>query len=167
MLTWVDHLLVAVLAAFFPIWAAVFGTRRLRRASPQDLPRIRLSTYRRAMAMLWTLAAVVVVSWIVQQRSFAAIGLVPRPTFGLLGVALGAAIVAILLVRERNQTLADDEALARVRERLRYVEPVLPHSRAELRSFYRLSVSAGVCEELLYRGFLTWYLTHWLGSGRR
>jgi membrane protease YdiL (CAAX protease family) len=163
MLIWLDHALVILLAAFFPIWAVVFGSRRLRRASAQDLPRVRNSTYLRAMIMLWSLSAVVVGCWILEQRSFGSLGLVPRLTPGLLGVALGAVVIAIALVRERNQTLADDEALARLRERLSYVEPVLPHSRSELLTFYRLSVSAGVCEELLYRGYLIWYLTHWLG----
>lgn len=163
MLIWLDHLLVALLAALFPIWAVIFGSRRLRRAAAGDLPRLRLSTYRRAMIMLWSLSAVVAVFWILDQRSFAGLGLVPRLTPGLLGVVFGAAIIIIIMIRERNQTLGDDEALARLRERLGYVEPVLPHSRPELRSFYHLSVTAGICEELLYRGYLIWYLTHWLG----
>jgi len=39
----------------------------------------------------------------------------------------------------------------------------MPHTPTELRRFYGLSVTAGVCEELLYRGFLIAYLVHWFG----
>ena len=163
MLIWLDHALVVLLAALFPVWAGFFGSRRLRRASGADLPRVRLSTYRRAMVMLWGLSLVVVTLWLTLERTLASLGLVPRLTPGLLGVGFGAAIVAIAMIRQRNQTLADDEALGRLRERIGHIDLVLPHSRNELRAFYGLSVTAGICEELLYRGYLIWYLTHGLG----
>ena len=39
---------------------------------------------------------------------------------------------------------------------------MMPRSDAEMRWFDRLAVTAGVCEELLYRGYLIWYLGTWL-----
>jgi len=51
------------------------------------------------------------------------------------------------------------------RPQLGKVEFMLPHSRAEYRWFLALSATAGVCEELLYRGYLTWFLSPWLGVG--
>ena len=45
---------------------------------------------------------------------------------------------------------------------MRRLELMLPHSRAELALFFKLSITAGICEELLYRGYLIWYLSHWL-----
>ncbi len=47
-----------------------------------------------------------------------------------------------------------------------FVEYLLPHSRDELRWFTALSVTAGVCEELLYRGFLFWVLKAYVGVAR-
>jgi hypothetical protein len=159
----IDHAIFVLLAVLFPIWAAIFGTRRLKRAAPEDLPRVRLSTYRRAMAIQWTLTAAVIGLWVLNSREFSGLGLVPHLNPGLAGVVFGMAIVAIAVVRQRSAALADDEALARLRSRVGKLELMLPHSREELAWWYRLSVTAGVCEELLYRGYLIWYLSHWLG----
>jgi membrane protease YdiL (CAAX protease family) len=39
---------------------------------------------------------------------------------------------------------------------------VLPHTPVEYRWFRAVAVTAGVCEELLYRGFAVWALAPWL-----
>ena len=160
---WLDHAIFAFLAAFLPIWAITFGFRRLKRATVDELPRVRLSVYRRAMVMEWTLSALVLALWAWRGRGWETLGIVPRLTPGLIGVAAGLAIVVIYLFRQRSKALADDESLSRIRDQLRRLELMLPHTAEELRIFYRLSVTAGVCEELLYRGFLLWYLGHWFG----
>jgi membrane protease YdiL (CAAX protease family) len=51
-----------------------------------------------------------------------------------------------------------------LRSKLDYVEYLLPHSRSELSWFTALSITAGVCEELLYRGFLLWVLGAYVGT---
>jgi membrane protease YdiL (CAAX protease family) len=32
-----------------------------------------------------------------------------------------------------------------------------------LKLFSALAITAGICEELLFRGFMIWYLQHWMG----
>src|SRR5205085_12595329 len=91
------------------------------------------------------------------------LGLLPRLTGGLLGVLVGLAVVAFVLLRQRAKALGDPHALAEIRERMRPLERMLPHGAAEWPGFVRLSITAGICEELLYRGFLTWYFSHVLG----
>jgi membrane protease YdiL (CAAX protease family) len=39
----------------------------------------------------------------------------------------------------------------------------VPRNAGERRSFIALAITAGVCEELLYRGFLLWYLAPFAG----
>jgi len=158
-----DHLLFFVLVTLFPVWAVTFGFRRLRRATPDALPRVRRSVYRAAMISQWVLSATTLGLWWARGRSWRDLGLVPRATPGLLGIAVGLAVVAWFEVRQRRQMLVDPEALAEVRRRLGRLELMLPHTPSELSAFFRLSVTAGLCEELLYRGYLIWYLTHWLG----
>ncbi len=161
--TWIDHALFALLAALFPIWATTFGFRRLKRASPSDLPRVRLSVYRTAIALQWTLVLVLAVVWVYFGRPASGLGLAPRLTPGLVGVAVGMAIVIVFMLRQRAEAVRDPESLAQVRTRLRRLERLLPRTSRELAWFYRLSLTAGICEELLYRGFLIWYLGHWFG----
>ncbi len=156
-----DHLLAVVLVVLFPVRAAFFAYRRLTIADPGDVPRVRLSLYRQGIAIQWSLAAFTVVLWVWQRRSLASLGLLPQLTWGLLGVVAGFAVVVLYVLSQRRKALGDDQALARLRRQMQGVERMLPRNREELRWFARLAVTAGICEELLYRGYLIWYLASW------
>jgi membrane protease YdiL (CAAX protease family) len=160
-LGWPDHLLFVVLAVVFPVRAAVFGMRTLQRAPAADLPRVKLAVYRHAMAMQWTTVALLAALWLATQRSWGPLGLVPRATGGLLGVVAGLAIIVGVLVRQGYLKPADDAALEHVRQRTRHLERMLPATVRERAWFFALAGTAGVCEEVLYRGYLVWYLMAW------
>ena len=157
-----DHALFIVLAVLFPLRAATFGFRRIQLAGVEERPQVRLSVYRQAIVIQWSLALAAIVLWIAFRREWQAIGVVPHVGWGFAGVLVGMVIAGNAVRRQRRQVLADDEALARLRTRMSRLELMLPHSREELARFFRLSVTAGICEELLYRGYLIWYLSHWL-----
>ena len=158
-LTPFDHLLFVVLSVLGPVWGATVGYRRLIRADACDLPRVRGSVYRTAIAMQWTLTAVAIALWLWTGRAWSLLGVVPHPTWGLGGTALGAAIVIVFVIRQRREAIADDDALEEVSERMRHVEPMLPRTPAEMRTFVKLAFTAGICEELLYRGFMIFYVS--------
>src|SRR5207248_5411073 len=155
-------------AVFFAVVVAgleaVFFDKRFKREVASGAPDVRRRWYRRAMIGQWVLAGVAIALWAHSGRSWTALGLVP-PTGWRLGVGIassvavvGFAIMQILAVRRMNA-----ERRAQLRPRLSNVEFVLPHTVTEYRWFVLLSVTAGVCEELLYRGFLTWLLGAFLG----
>jgi CAAX protease family protein len=73
--------------------------------------------------------------------------------------------VVPLVVLQHLRTRDDPETAARVRQRFARLERMLPHDPRELRWFSAVGITAGVCEELLYRGFVLWYLGHWLPIG--
>ena len=156
-----DHLLAIVLVILFPVRAALFSYRRLTAAEPGDLPRVRLALYKQGIAIQWTLAACAVALWAWQGRRWVMLGVVPQLNWGLLGVAVGFAIIAGYVLAQRGRALEDPEALARLRHQMRNVERMMPRGAEELRWFSRLSVTAGLCEDLLYRGYLIWYLGTW------
>jgi hypothetical protein len=162
-LTAYDHALTVLLAILFPISAATFGFRRLARATPERLPQARISSYRRAILLQWTLSAVVVALWVGQGRAWFELGVVPRLGGGLVACAVGLAVVVVVMRRQRARVLRDGEALRAVRQRLENVRIMMPHSARELRWFFGLSITAGACEEFLYRGYLIWYFQHFLG----
>ncbi len=151
-----------VLAVLFPLRAATFGFRRLQLASPDERPQVRRSVYRQAIAIQWALAFVTLALWAAFRREWEGLGLVPRLGWGLAGVLVGMLAAGLAVLRQRRQALADDDALARLRGRMGRLELMLPHTREELALFLKLSLTAGICEELLYRGYLIWYLSHWL-----
>jgi membrane protease YdiL (CAAX protease family) len=160
-LGWFDHLLFLVLAVVFPVRAALFGLRPLQRASDADLPRVKLAVYRRAIVLQWTVVALVVVLWLVTHRSWSALGLVPRLNGGLLGVVGGLAVFVLVLLRQGYLKPADDDSLEHLRQRTRHLERMLPTTLRERSWFFALAGTAGVCEEVLYRGYLIWYLVAW------
>jgi membrane protease YdiL (CAAX protease family) len=160
-LGWPDHVLFLVLAVVFPVRAAFFGLRPLQRAAEADLPRVKLAVYRRAIVLQWTVAALVVALWLVTQRSWGVLGLVPRLNGGLLGVVGGLAVFVVVLLRQGYLKPADDESLEHLRRRTRHLERMLPTTLRERSWFFALAGTAGVCEEVLYRGYLVWYLVAW------
>jgi hypothetical protein len=157
-----DHMLFVLLAVLFPIRAVTFGYRRLDRAAEADVPRVRMWLYRQILALQWSLAALVVLLWAVFHRPWSAIGLQPALTWGLVGVVAGTLIVVLITVLQWRGIRDPAEAHARVRRRVQHIERMLPHDARELRWFGAVAITAGICEELLYRGYLIWYLQHWL-----
>jgi len=156
-----SHLLAIFLIIVGPIWD-YFDTLPLKRdPSPQS----RLRQYRRLVVWLWIAAAVA--SWangITALTTLRGMGIYvewlqfPNWTWWLAAVLLLLIVLLQLVmpviqvsVKYRNQPFLE----------LRQLEPTrffLPSSGIERRWFAALSVTAGVCEELLFRGFLIRYL---------
>jgi membrane protease YdiL (CAAX protease family) len=123
---------------------------------------VKLAVYRRAIALQWTVVALLVALWLVTHRSWSPLGLVPRLSGGLLGVVGGLAAFVAVLLRQGYLKPADDAALEQVRQRTRHLERMLPTTLHERSWFFALAGTAGVCEEVLYRGYLIWYLVAWV-----
>ena len=159
----VDWLLVALLALGLPLraWLAM---RRLNAATDAEATALRPHLWARAMGTQWLLAAAVLLQWKVQHRPFATLWLAPGLTWGAGGVVLGLALMALVLQPQRTNLAATPDVLERLRGRLANVRKLLPVTRAEWPGFVPLALTAGICEELLFRGFLLWVLAHLLPS---
>ena len=157
-----DHLLAAVLAVFFPIRSFTFGYRRLVRAADEDMPRVRRGLYRQAIAIQWTLAALTVLLWRWRARPWVDLGLVWRTHAGSIALAAAFLLLVTVTLLQLPRALRDADTLARVRQKLSHVQRLLPRGPDERRLFSAMALTAGICEELLYRGYLIWYLGHML-----
>ena len=144
--------------------AAVYFDRQLKRRIGAGVPNARLNAFRRATITQWALAAATIALWWHDCRPWRTLGLVPVMDWRLwvgLSIALG---TLVFVVRQNRavRRLAPERLEALV-PRLRGVEMILPRSANEYRWFMILSITAGVCEELLYRGFLTWLIAAYVG----
>jgi uncharacterized protein len=132
-------------------------------------PAARRSFYQRLLVLEWGLALITLVVWgAAADVSAAQVGLVlPQHWPGVFTWLTCAALLALMLVSTRalrSGALAGPppEVLRRTRPgEARHAEPpgaatlaLLPRSRSERRLFGLVGVTAGVCEEWLYRGFL-------------
>jgi uncharacterized protein len=131
-------------------------------------PAARRSFYRRLLVLEWGLALIALVVWGAAPGVGAAeVGLVlPQRWPGPVSWLAVAAMLVLVLVSTRalrSGALAGPppEALRRTRPgEARHAEPpgaatlaLLPRSRSERHLFALVGVTAGVCEEWLYRGF--------------
>jgi len=156
MLALADHLLVLTILIGLPV-RAFFSMRALRSAAPEQLVALRRRIWTNAIISQWVLAGLVLALTLVLGRAPASLGLVPRATAGLLGVLLGLATMVSLVVRQRGSIATDESVRDRIQERLAPVVRLMPGSRAEFPLFAVLACTAGLCEELLFRGYLLWY----------
>jgi membrane protease YdiL (CAAX protease family) len=163
------QLAAAVIAVYLVVGEPFVGYvlhRRFEGRLRSD-PAARRSFYQRLLVLEWGLAAVTLVVWLAAPDVGAgAVGLrLPSPPGPLtLLVVVALVVLAVLSVRAlRSGALAGPppEVLRRTRPGdARHAEPpghaalaLLPRSRGERRLFALVGVTAGVCEEWLYRGF--------------
>jgi len=105
--------------------------------------------------MLWFMALAVIAAWSYAQRSYADLGLVSIS--GIPGVvSIIAAIILIAMVIQYYKAILQSER----KLQWVFVPELLPHTNKELKLFFYLSATAGITEEILFRGYLIWYMSH-------
>ena len=157
-----DHLLVFAFAIVLPVYAR-YNYPRFKRAVASGVPEARSRQYRKTTVRQWALAFVAIAVWFHAGRSAEELGLgVPAGPRFWIGLVVAAAL-AILWRRMFLAAVNDEAGRERLMSQLNAVRPLLPSSVGELRYFTVLSITAGVCEEVLFRGYLIWYLAIYVG----
>jgi membrane protease YdiL (CAAX protease family) len=149
---WLHALLLVFLIVVFPLWDRA-ETRRLKR-SPTTAARIRI--YRLTIGWLWCTAVLLVGTappdqmWKPPRSPF------PQPA----GAVLIPVMVGLLagLLAPIVAMLVSAKARASVLRQLQTIDFMLPGTARERAYFAAVSISAGICEEIIFRGFLIRYL---------
>lgn len=154
----IDHVAFALLAVAFPIWD-FFALRRRATLIHAGRSELRMGLYRKIIVEEWLIAIVLLAGWFLLGRGGAAIGLsVPRGgALAWTGYGL-AALVSVGLVIQLRSVLRNPESLASMRNQFGSVMFFMPHTHRERRAFDAVSVTAGICEEVVFRGYLVAYL---------
>ncbi|MFZ2990473.1 CPBP family intramembrane glutamic endopeptidase [Ideonella sp.] len=158
-----DLIFVAMFAVAGPLLdQAVFWPAH-RRLALADPARARVWLWSWTMVTQWALVGCGTALWWASGRSFASLGFtVPDGWRCWAAIALCVLLAVYqawafsVLRRSADQRVA----------LLAQVEPLaamLPHTRAELRWFGGVSLTAGFCEEFLYRGYFIAVFAAWLG----
>jgi membrane protease YdiL (CAAX protease family) len=162
---WLDHLLAGTIVLVDPVYGAWTVARVIRQIASGD-PDARLRLYRSVIAWhsAYTIGLLVLWAWL--DRPFAWLGLVaPAGRAAWISLALSVATLAFFATQIRG-VLTSADARAAVRAELDRsgpgVQTMAPATARELKLFMRMSVTAGICEEILARGFMLWYFSAWL-----
>ena len=162
--TRLDLLFFFLTAAITVVDTLVF-LPRFKAAAKAGVPNARRNAYRRTIVGQWAFAAAAIALWIRAGRSWTDLGVVPSTSFGVIASLGFIALMSALIVQQfRAIRRTTPEARVALRSKLEYVEYLMPHTRHEFRWFSALCVTAGVCEELLFRGYLLWLLKAYLGT---
>ena len=154
-MTIVDHLYFVLIAVAAPVVGYFSFGRLLRRvAAGEEVSPAHL--YRFTMTSHWTQFALLLVLWAVSGRAWGDLGFgLEFDTRFLVGTVVTIGMIVALMLQLRLIDRASEEDLGDLRF-------LFPRTPSELRGFYGLSVTAGIVEETLWRGFLFWYLGHFM-----
>ncbi len=158
-----DHILFLVLAVLLPAggWLSI---QKIRRKVAAGIPHTtRVIDYRNNMLLMWSVTAFVIVNWMLVGRDAAVLGIVePGGGYGYPGFALVLALSMLAFVYfSLHQVRRSPEAAKELLRDTRHFDFALPRTRGELKWFHALALTAGITEEILYRGFLIAYFGAW------
>lgn len=164
MMTLPDLLYVAWFAAAGPMIDYLVFWPALRRRSEKDPARTRRRAWAWTIVSAWALVGLGAALWAANHRSWKALGFsVPE------GWRLWTSIAVFLLLAAYHvwgvATLArNSDARASARQQIgTLTAAVLPHTRTEMYLFAAVALTAGFCEEFLFRGYFIVVLAPWLG----
>jgi len=150
---WDFWLIFFVLGVVLP-WRGRLRLKKLL-AVPAISARERLALYASTTAFQWLAASAV--AWRVWARGLTRdeLGLVVHgPSRILIAAIVGAATLGALQWLNLRRMGRMERSSSKAREFMQTLaERILPQSRSELLPYLALAITAGICEEFLYRGF--------------
>ena len=155
-----DHLFIIVIGIVFPFYSVM--TSRQSLASIHFDFELKRNLYYSNSLILWITAALVCLLWWAQDRLFSWLGFT-IPSWNTISFFLTFLVICLYLIdvfieihvpTRRKKTIA----------RWKKYTPFLPQTRQEFNHFLFLALSAGICEEIIFRGYFITYLLN-LGDG--
>ena len=159
LMQWVVLLLVlAMIAAdHFVVWQAFIRQSRV------DATRARHTLWLRGALLMWAASTIVLWLWISTGVPMSSIGF-SLPVGWRLWTPLAATIsLAALQIHTAIRLARRPVPSEMLRAQLQGAAAISPRTASELPAFFGASVTAGICEELLFRGFLIWVLRPLVG----
>lgn len=155
----VDHVLVLLLLVAQPIYGA-YEARQIRKDIAAGKPLDRVEWYRETVLWEWAFLIALIVAWVQLARPFDALGFVEPGGRGFwMGAAMLLPMIGYLLFLNQRIKKMDREERAKNIEGLGDLKAYLPHTDRDLKYFTGVSATAGIVEEIVYRGFLIWYFS--------
>jgi len=149
-------LAILLLLDYFVLWPAFL------RWSQVDPGRARLWLWSGWMIMLWSLVAAGVALWLFEARTWESLRLVAPQGWRLWGAG-GLVLMLVITYARTIVRIARSKGGKRIKMGNPHVEKLAPHTRSELGCWVAASLSAGFCEEFIFRGYLIWVFQPVLG----
>ena len=146
----VTLLVLGIVAPLLGMW----DFRRLMRWTEEGRADARLKTYHLILVMEWGTTLALVGWWLFAGRGFESLGLVSG-YYGWRWLALGVGLAAaVFMIWQMTTVVRSSKELEKLRATMGDLRALAPRSPEEFRAFSLVAVTAGICEEVLYRGVL-------------
>ena len=157
-----DHTLVFLFAIVYPVASFISFRRLLRRVAEGESVN-RSELYRNTFIGHWSFFLILMVAWAAMGRPWSALGISLNVDiwFGIGALLTVLGIVALIMQIRHVRALSQDKVLE-YREKIGHLSIMIPQNGNELARFYGLSVTAGIVEEIVWRGYLIWYLSQFM-----
>ena len=156
-------IIVILLVVVFPLLGVRDFRILLRRTSEGDA-NARVKFYKGIFMWHWPWTIGLLGWWLLSGNTLASIGLVPVVE-GSQWVAIG---IGVIVIAAQVVPLAmgsrDSDKLSAIKEQMGEIASLVPRTRSESRLFDMVSITAGVTEEILYRGLLLVTLVSLIGT---
>ncbi len=155
-------LLLLLMGVILPL-VGIWDFHRLLRWVEEGRTDARTKTYKWIFVMEWGLVLIVGGWWLWAGRGLAPLGLVPTAA-GWQWLAIGLGIAATgFVIWQMFSVMGNSEELDKARQQMGSLSGLAPQTDHEGRLFVLVSITAGVCEEIMYRGVLMAALTPLVG----
>ena len=157
-LSLVDIFLLSVIIIGLPL-EALLTLKKSRAELASGKPGVRVKHYTQTIFLLWGVALPILVLWAASGRDWAELGFTLHSGWGPLAGWGLAGLIALFFVIQFTAILKSKSAKEQLRNGLAkspIMTNFLPHTDDERKLFHLLSVTAGITEEIIFRGFLIW-----------
>ncbi len=156
-------IILFLLAVAYPLMG-VQDFRLLLRRTREGVADARVKFYKAYLMWLWPLTIGLVAWWLLSGNGLESLGLIPVAD-GRQWVAIGVGVFVLLAQVIYLETVSRNaDALTKIKKQMGALSNLAPQTRAENRLFGMVSITAGVCEEILYRGLLLATLVSLVGT---
>ena len=153
--TKLDILYLVSIAVIWPLYEYFVDWPEIQRLFGERRVGGRARMYRRSITTQWGLVAAGVALWLLKDRDWAPLRLSPPDRWRLWMAVLLVLLLAALQAVQALKMMRSAVLRTHVRDMLTKSDlaEVLPHTKHEFRMFLAASITAGICEEFLFRGF--------------
>ena len=151
--TIVDHILVIIFGLVLPFFSGIRGSEKLGNIYFDEATRRKF--FLSNSLLLWFFTAIVMGIWYLYGRPFSLMGF-RKIEPGWLPWIL-TAIMAVAYAADIIHSIFSPDELKKTQEQWETSVPFLPEHYRELRAYTFMCITAGVCEEILFRGYMVTY----------
>jgi membrane protease YdiL (CAAX protease family) len=156
-------IILLLLAVVFPL-LGVRDFRLLLRRTSEGVADARIEFYRGIITTYWPLTIGLLACWLLLGNDLESMGLIPVAD-GWPWNAIGVGVFVVLAqVINLARVSRNEDKLIEIKEQIGELSNLAPQTPREDRLFDIVSITAGVCEEILYRGLLLATLVSLVGT---